>query len=111
MTVFTLSQSEKEARLLPELVELTEHHRARSPEYARLLSAIGHQPGHPYRTLTDLPWLPVRLFKNHALKSIEEADIFKVLTSSGTTGDVSRIFLDKEAAAVHRRCSPPLCKR
>lgn len=103
MTVFTLSQPEREARLLPQLVELTEHHRARSPQYARLLAAIGHGPGQAYRRLADLPWLPVRLFKNHALKSIEDVDVFKVLTSSGTTGDVSRIFLDKEAAGVQQK--------
>jgi hypothetical protein len=103
VTVFTLSQPERDARLLPQLVELTEHHRAHSSEYARLLAAIGHRHGHPYRSLADLPWLPVRLFKNHALKSIEDAEVFKVLTSSGTTGDVSRIFLDKEAAGVQQK--------
>jgi hypothetical protein len=103
VSVFTLHQSEREARLLPQLVELTEHHRARSLEYARLLAAIGHDPTRTYRTLAELPWLPVRLFKNHALKSIEEGKVFKVLTSSGTTGGVSRIFLDKEAAGLQQR--------
>lgn len=103
MSVFTLSQPEREAQLLPRLVELTEHHRARSPEYARLLAAIGHPPGRAYRQLADLPWLPVRLFKNHALKSIDDDEVFKILTSSGTTGDVSRIFLDKEAAGVQQK--------
>jgi hypothetical protein len=103
MNIFTLRQAEREAQLLPQLVELTEHHRTNSPEYARLLAAIGHRPGHPYRQLADLPWLPVRLFKNHALKSIDDADVFKILTSSGTTGDVSRIFLDKEAAGIQQK--------
>jgi hypothetical protein len=101
--VFTLHQTEREARLLPQLVELTEHHRFRSPEYARLLAAIGHQSGRPYQTLAELPWLPVRLFKHHVLKSIDEAEVFKVLTSSGTTGGVSRIFLDKEAAGLQQK--------
>ncbi|MEV4410530.1 acyl-protein synthetase [Catellatospora sp. NPDC049609] len=103
MTVFTLTQPEREARLLPELVELTEHHRARSPEYARLLAALDHRPGRRYGALADLPWLPVRLFKHHELKSIPEDEVFKVLTSSGTTGDVSRIFLDREAAGVQQK--------
>jgi hypothetical protein len=103
MTVFTLSQPEREAQLLPQLVELTEHHRSTSPQYARLLAAIGHGPGRPYHRLADLPWLPVRLFKHHELKSIDDAEVFKVLTSSGTTGDVSRIFLDKEAAGLQQK--------
>ncbi|GAA2704134.1 acyl-protein synthetase [Micromonospora olivasterospora] len=103
MTLFTLDQAAREAKLLPELVELTEHHRANSPEYARLLASLGHLPGRRYDRVADLPWLPVRLFKHHALKSIGADEVFKVLTSSGTTGDVSRIFLDKEAAGVQQK--------
>ncbi|WP_405095263.1 acyl-protein synthetase [Micromonospora sp. NBC_01412] len=103
MTLFTLDQAAREARLLPELVDLTEHHRANSREYARLLAALGHLPGRRYDRIADLPWLPVRLFKDHTLKSIPDDQVFKVLTSSGTTGDVSRIFLDKDAAGVQQK--------
>jgi hypothetical protein len=102
-SVFSKSQAERETALLGQLVELTEHHRANSVEYRRILEAIGHPAGQTYERVSDLPWLPVRLFKHHALKSVPEDEVFKVLTSSGTTGDVSRIFLDKEAAAVQQR--------
>lgn len=101
--IFTLSQSEREARLLPELAELTAHHRARSPEYARILAATGHPEGRKYTGVAELPWLPVRMFKHHVLRSIGEDEVFKVLTSSGTTGDVSRIYLDKDAAGMQQR--------
>ena len=102
--VFSKSQAQREADLLDELAALTEHHRARSVEYRRILEAIGHPAGRGYERVADLPWLPVRLFKTHALKSVPEDEVFKVLTSSGTTGaEVSRIFLDKEAAAVQQR--------
>lgn len=103
MSVFTLPQPEREARLLPRLVELTERHRARSAAYANILAATGHDPGRPYARTSDLPWLPVRLFKTHELKSIPDEEVFKVLTSSGTTGDVSRIYLDRAAAAAQTR--------
>ncbi|MCW2643370.1 MAG: Acyl-protein synthetase [Dactylosporangium sp.] len=104
MTVFSKPQREREADLLERLVELTEHHRAASVEYRRILEAIGHTAGTTYERVADLPWLPVRLFKHHALKSVPDDEVFKVLTSSGTTGgDVSRIFLDKEAASVQQR--------
>ena len=44
--------------------------------------------------------LPVGLFKELALRSIPEEQVFKTLTSSGTTGQrVSRIFLDADTAA------------
>ena len=100
---FTLSQHEKEAKLLPELAALVEHHRANGEAYARILAATGHGPGRGYESLADLPWLPVRLFKNHVLKSVPDESVYKVLTSSGTTGDVSRIYLDQEAAAAQTR--------
>lgn len=101
--VFTLGQSERSAALLPQLTELTAHHRAACPEYARILDAIGHPASRAYTGVTDLPWLPVRLFKHHELRSIGADDVFKVLTSSGTTAEVSRIYLDKEAAATQQR--------
>jgi len=103
MSVFTLAQPDREAQLLPRLTELTERHRARGAAYANILAAIGHGPGRTYADTTELPWLPVRLFKTHELKSIPDDEVFKVLTSSGTTGDVSRIYLDKEAAAAQTR--------
>jgi hypothetical protein len=47
----------------------------------------------------SVPPLPVRLFKELRLTSVPEADIFKVLTSSGTTGQaVSKVCLDKETS-------------
>ena len=48
----------------------------------------------------DLPFLPVRLFKEFDLKSISNENIFKTMTSSGTSGQaVSKIYLDKITAA------------
>src|SRR5262245_54886724 len=101
--VFSLPQDAREAALLGQLVELTAHHRATCPPYAGILDALGHRPEHDVGAVRDLPWLPVRMFKQHALKSIPDDAVFKVLTSSGTTGEVSRIFLDKDAAAVQPR--------
>ena len=100
MSVFTLSQASKEDRLVKELSALTEHHRLRCEPYDRILSASGYTSA---SAVADLPWLPVRLFKTLELKSIPDDEVFKVLTSSGTTGDVSRIYLDKAAAAEQQK--------
>jgi hypothetical protein len=99
-----VTQVEKESRLLAELTGLIEHHRAHCPPYARILDAIGHRSGTPYAAVADLPWLPVRLFKTHELKSIGDGEVVKTLSSSGTTGaGVSRVFLDRAAAAAQTR--------
>ncbi|WP_433793162.1 acyl-protein synthetase [Actinoplanes sp. CA-252034] len=100
MSVFTLSQSDKEKLLLPELVDLVEHHRRHCAPYDRILAASRVST---LSTISELPWLPVRLFKTLELKSIPDDEVFKVLTSSGTTGEVSRIHLDKAAAATQTR--------
>jgi hypothetical protein len=100
VSVFTLSQPEREVLLHKELSELTQHHRANCEEYDRILAASGFTSA---ATVAELPWLPVRLFKNLKLKSIPDDEVFKVLTSSGTTGEVSRIYLDKAAAATQTR--------
>ena len=47
----------------------------------------------------DIPFIPVRLFKDYELLSVERSKIVKTMVSSGTTGQsVSRIFLDRVTA-------------
>ncbi|MCA0425702.1 MAG: acyl-protein synthetase, partial [Proteobacteria bacterium] len=54
--------------------------------------------------VADIPFLPVRMFKRFGLKSIPDANVFKTLTSSGTTGQTpSRIFLDSRTAQLQAR--------
>lgn len=75
------------------LHELTEHHRMNCWQYASMLDTIGYSGSRSYY---DIPFLPVRLFKEFDLKSVSDEEIFKTMTSSGTTGQaVSRIYLDK----------------
>ena len=95
---YSLPQERKEAVLLEELNRLCQHHRERSAEYARLTSIL-FPDWRESKTLAGLPYLPVGLFKKHALSSIAPSDVFRVLQSSGTTGQMpSRIVLDRETA-------------
>lgn len=95
---FSMGKEKKDRFLTKILGELTAFHYKQSPEYKRILDAwpfdvegIEH-----YR---DIPYLPVRLFKEYDLRSVGEQDVVKQMTSSGTTGQqVSKIFLDKETA-------------
>jgi hypothetical protein len=102
MPPFGLSQSQKRARLLPMLRALTEHHAAHCQTYGNVLNRVfGSRNGQPMEALEDIPYLPVSLFKTHALSSVPETEVIKVLTSSGTTGQQpSRVFLDAETASV-----------
>ncbi|WP_232667176.1 LuxE/PaaK family acyltransferase [Pseudonocardia sp. TRM90224] len=98
---FSIPQEEKEALLLPRLGELVEHHRDACAGYRRILDALPDGPG---RGLSDLPYLPVSMFKSHLLQSIPDDEVFKVMTSSGTTGQaVSRVVLDRTTADLQAR--------
>jgi phenylacetate-coenzyme A ligase PaaK-like adenylate-forming protein len=96
---FSLGHSEKSRLYVDALRDLTGHHREHSPEYRRIVDMLGFDAGKAGR-VEDFPFIPVRLFKEFELRSVEKAAVVKTLTSSGTTGQaVSRIFLDRDAAA------------
>jgi phenylacetate-coenzyme A ligase PaaK-like adenylate-forming protein len=100
---YSLHQKDKEALLLERLRELTLLHRERSEAYGRILRGLGYEPDQ-ITSLEDVPMLPVGLFKSHVLRSIGEERVFKVVTSSGTTGAaVSRVYLDAAAAQLQTR--------
>jgi Acyl-protein synthetase, LuxE len=101
---FTLPQRTRESLLLPRLIELTAYHRANCAGYARVLAALGYDPLPAFESITELPWLLVRLFKEHQLSSIPDASVLQILHSSGTTtGAPSRIYLDRHAAKETQR--------
>ena len=96
---FGVGRAEKQELLRGELLRLTEQHRAHCAPYARMMETVGFSAADVH-SVEDIPFLPVRLFKEMALRSVAEEDVFKTMTSSGTTGQqVSRIFLDRETAS------------
>ncbi len=99
---YSLAAPDKRRLFLALLGELDAHHRRQSPDYARIAASLP-QPAVAAR-LEDLPFLPVRLFKHLDLLSVPRSEVFKTLTSSGTSGQsVSRIFLSRENAAMQTR--------
>lgn len=96
---YASDKKEKEMLLTERLNALTEYHRDNCAEYARMLAAAGYDKNEAdsYR---ELPFLPVRLFKELSLKSVPQEQIVKTMTSSGTTGQaVSKIYLDRATAS------------
>ena len=94
---YNLEKQEKESALVKQLNELTKHHMGCNDTYRAMIEKSG---GFRYAsTLSDIPYLPVQLFKLMDLVSVPQDEVVKVLTSSGTTGQqVSKIYLDKETA-------------
>lgn len=98
---FSIPQEEKESLLLAALTDLTAFHREACEPYSRIVRALG---GGKATSLAELPFLPVSLFKTHYLASVGPDEVFKTMTSSGTTGQaVSRVVLDRETAGLQTR--------
>ena len=96
---YSLEREEKGKLLTKRLIELTEHHRENCPEYGRILESISWDSRN-ISSYRDIPFLPVRLFKKLALRSVPESAIVKTMTSSGTSGqEVSKIYLDRTTSA------------
>jgi len=95
---YDLTQEEKEHILLNFLGDLTRKHGLSCPEYGKILNAL-NKKDLLYEAITDIPFIPVRLFKKYKLASIPGNQIVKTLTSSGTTSQkVSKIYLDRDTA-------------
>ena len=99
---FSLRQSEKEAMLLPELNRLTDFHIQHCVPYRKIMSLLTENTC--AWNLASVPFLPVGIFKSQWMTSVPEDQIYRVLTSSGTTGQrVSRIALDKPSALLQSK--------
>lgn len=100
---YELEKEEKETLLVKELTELTFFHTKHCELYQKILNGMSFQLERIKR-VTDIPFLPVRLFKELDLLSIPREEIFKTMTSSGTTGQaVSKIFIDKNTAMMQQK--------
>lgn len=96
---YSLDAEAKGRLLTKRLVELTKLHREHCYEYKNMLDAIGFDVDKA-QSYKDLPFLPVRLFKEMDLRSVPQDDVVKTMTSSGTTGQsVSKIYLDRTTSS------------
>ncbi len=96
---YSLKKEEKKKILTDRLVELTKLHREKCPEYKAILNSIGFDVN-KVEDYEQLPFLPVRLFKELELKSVEKEEVVKTMTSSGTSGQsVSKIYLNRATAS------------
>ena len=96
---YSIDKNEKEKLLNPVFNELTNHHYMNCSQFKKMMDSIGYDFEKEYE-YSELPFLPVRLFKMLDLLSVEQKEVVKTMTSSGTTGQaVSRIYLDRTTAS------------
>jgi hypothetical protein len=100
---YSLTQHKKEKILNSILKDLTMLHYKNCNEYKKILDSINFNVNDSF-SYNQLPFIPVRLFKEYELKSIKNEDIFKTMNSSGTSNqNLSKIFLDKETASMQTK--------
>lgn len=96
---YSLARKEKRRWLSENLIHLTKMHKTRCKHYAQLLD-VHKAISIKEEGLEGVPYIPARLFKEFELYSVDQSEIFKTMTSSGTSGQsVSKIFLDKKTAS------------
>ena len=96
----SLSKKDFLKSLEKHIFDLHDHHSDSCEEYKILSKNFfnNNQKTNNF-DITTIPFLPVDAFKKNKLLSCEEENIFKVLKSSGTTGQIpSSIFLSRENA-------------
>lgn len=94
ITPFSLEKATKRYLYREALGDLTRYHRDHCVNYAKILEALGYNSEDG--ELESVPFIPVRLFKEYELLSVDKSQVIKTMTSSGTTGQrVSRICLDR----------------
>lgn len=100
---YSLEKEDKAEILTGYLKKLTALHQNGCVEYARILTALDYKP-ELVKDVADIPFIPVRLFKEYFLHSIPKEEIVTTITSSGTTGQqVSNIPLDARTSANQKK--------
>lgn len=96
---YSLGREEKRQLLNERLFALTRMHRDNCMDYAKMLKGVSFDVEQA-KSYEDLPFLPVRLFKELDLKSVSQEEIVKTMNSSGTTGQkTSKIYLDRTTSS------------
>tara|TARA_B100001013_G_scaffold102524_1_gene58175 strand:- start:3646 stop:4722 length:1077 start_codon:yes stop_codon:yes gene_type:complete len=95
---YSLNKSEKNSLYEDAFFALTQHHYENCEPYGKILNALNIDPSIK-QDVDNIPFLPVRIFKEHDLRSVEEPQVIKTMTSSGTSGQrPSKIFLDRDTS-------------
>ena len=82
---FSLEESEKNKIFSKALIDLTKYHYNNCSKYKKIINLLEFSFKKKH-SKEDMPFIPVNLFKDYDLMSVKRKEVFKILTSSGTTG-------------------------
>lgn len=103
MEPYSMNKTNKKEFLTHQLKKLTTYHMDNCEPYRNMMQAVEFFPD-AVVDYAEIPYLPVRLFKEMDLKSISQNEVVKTMTSSGTTGQqVSKIYIDKETSSLQTK--------
>ena len=88
---YSLDRDAKRKMLNERIGELTRYHYEHCELYRKMMDAVGLDINN-LPEYDELPFLPVRLFKEFELRSVPKEEIAKTMTSSGTTGQQKSHF-------------------
>ena len=92
---FNLDKDAKHLYLTEILKSLTIHHYRNCGNYKKIIDAFGHDIN-GITSFYDVPFIPVRIFKEFEMRSVSEEAVFKTMTSSGTSvQEPSKIYVDR----------------
>jgi phenylacetate-coenzyme A ligase PaaK-like adenylate-forming protein len=98
---YSLNTKEKLILFEKEMNKLTNFHYFKSKKYQKILKGFKYNLKN--KKIENLPFLTTNIFKDIELMSIPKNKIFKILSSSGTSGSKrSKIFLDKDNSISQR---------
>lgn len=101
---FALARQHKRIILNRTCQVLHEHHLKASPAYRTIVAQLFSDGSFAGTDLETFPFIPVRLFKELDLLSVGQDQVFKTMTSSGTSGQaLSKIFLDRTTAQMQTK--------
>lgn len=93
MDPFSLPESQKENIFAPLVRDAARWHYKNSREFKKICEMYNFDVFSNFQ-VSELPFLPVSLFKKFELLSVPKKKIIKTLYSSSTSGHPSKIFLD-----------------
>ena len=92
---YSLTKKEKEKLLLPYFCYLNQHHKEKCKEYRNIVNKLFKEDEIDFfGSMESIPYIPVQLFKDFELMSINKNEVFKTMLSSGTSSNnLSKISL------------------